>query len=99
MFLKQLIVFFCMLINASVLYTQEKSGVSGTLDSALSEKYADNVAIKISTLNRGIENKTFKMLRHLEKQERKIQKKLGGKDSVAAAALFNKKDYYELVKQ
>ncbi len=93
------IIFLLVLLYAFQLQAQLKTEVADSLASALSEKYLNKVDNKISALNKGIEKKTLKMLNRFEKQERKIQKKLAAKDSIAATQIFDIEDRYKSVKQ
>ncbi len=96
---RPVILFSCLLLTASLLHSQPKANVTDSLTSVLSEKYLNKVDNKISALNKGIENKTLKMLQHLEKQEKRIQKTLAKKDSITAAQLFDNKDRYTSLKE
>lgn len=99
MLLRQIVIFFFMLISTPVLYSQEKADVADSLKSVLSEKYLNKIDGKITSLNKGIESKTLKILRHLEKQEGRIKKALSKKDSAAAQQLFSVKDHYQSLKE
>lgn len=96
--LVRLIILFYVFISTSALHAQV-TNVTDSLTSALSEKYLDKVDNKIAALNKSIEKKTLKMLKHLEKQERRIQKKVAAKDSIAAQQLFDIKDRYQSLQQ
>lgn len=56
-------------------------------------KYVDRVNKKVSKLQRAIEQKTLRTLQRLQKQEKKLLKKLALKDSVASKALFAQNKY------
>ena len=92
MLTRQLIIFLCILSYTSV-HAQEKTDVSDSLSSALSGKYLNKIDDKISALNKGIEKKTLKMLKHLQGQEDKIKKAVAKNDSVVAQQLFAAKDH------
>jgi len=95
MLVRFLIITLFTVLATSVLQAQKISEAADSLTSALSDKYLNKVDNKISALNDGIEKKTLKMLKHLEKQEARIQKKVSIKDSVAAQQLFSVKDRYK----
>lgn len=93
-----IIIFLLVLLCSFRLKAQSKTEIPDSLTSVLSNKYLHKVDNKISALNKGIEKKTLKMLEHLEKQEKRIQKKLAKKDSVAAQ-LLDVKDRYTSLKE
>lgn len=97
--MRKLPILFLVLLYTFELHAQLKTEIPDSLASALSKKYLDKVNSKISALNKGVEKKTLKMLQHLEKQERRIQKKLAKKDSIAAQHLFNINDCYKSLKE
>ena len=99
MLLRRLFIFFFILISSPVLYSQEKANVADSLKSVLSEKYLNKIDSKIAALNKGIESKTIKMLKHLQKQEGKLNKLLSKKDSIAAQQLFAVKDHYKVLSE
>lgn len=90
-----LLYFFCF-IGYTLCYSQNDSTTKGLPDvTALQSKYVDKVDKKITALESSIEKSTLKTLQHLQKQERKLQKKLALKDSVAAKALFAQNKYQQ----
>ncbi len=90
-----LLYLFCF-IGYTLCYSQNDSTTKGLPDvTALQSKYVDKVDKKITALESSIEKSTLKTLQHLQKQERKLQKKLALKDSVAAKALFAQNKYQQ----
>lgn len=97
--LARLLIILYVLMSATALQAQITTLNADSLTTALSTKYLDKVDNKIDALNKGIEKKTLKMLKHLEKQEDRIRKKLAKKDSIAAAQLFAVRGRYTNLKE
>lgn len=93
------ILFFFLLIGHTFLYSQD------TLSNIISEKSIDNISNKIlkktEWINKQIEKRSEKTLRHLKKEEARLQLKFSKVDSLATANFFNVRQgkYKQLLNQ